>query len=59
MQIEECDRNLNPLIKFKMDNVKKTAKDYRLLKKYDVMKMTVEGTIVKICMSSTYKNEDC
>ena len=38
---------LNQLIELEMDNVKKTAKDYRLLKKHDVVKIIVESTTKK------------
>ena len=43
----EYEQILNRLDEVKRANIKKTRKDYRLLRKYEILEVTVEGITVK------------
>ncbi|XP_063884390.1 KRAB-A domain-containing protein 2-like [Scylla paramamosain] len=43
----ECEQIMNRLDELKRVNIKKTLKDYRLLRKYEILEVTVEGITVK------------
>lgn len=43
----EYEEIINRMKELEKHEVKKTQKDYRLLRKYDIMEITVEGTTVQ------------